>query len=177
MDITIRQETPEDYEAVFKLIETAFKDEVYSDHREQFLVDRLRESTAFIPELSLVAVYQNDIIGHILLTKIQIVNPKDSFSSLALAPVSVLPIHQGKGIGAQLILEAHQIAGRLGHTSVVLLGHEGYYPKFGYQPAHLFNITLPFEVPKENCMAIELVKNSLQQVSGTVTYPKAFFED
>ena len=177
MNITIRQETPEDYKAVFKLITAAFKEEVYSDHKEQFLVERLRKSDAFIPELSLVAVSQNEIVGHILLTQIQIKNDSNTFPSLALAPVSVLPKYQRKGIGGQLIKKGHEIAKQLGHTSVILLGHEGYYPKFGYQSTYQFDITLPFDVPKENCMAIELIKNSLHKVSGTVTYPKAFFED
>ena len=176
MEITIRQETKHDFDAVFKLIETAFKDELMSDHKEQFLVERLRNSKAFIPELSIVAEVKGKVVGHILLTRLKIVSEQNEFDSLALAPVSVLPEFQGKGIGGMLIKQAHKKAIELGHKSVVLLGHEKYYPKFGYQPTEKFGISLPFDVPKENCMAIELVKNGLNEVSGVVKYPTEFYE-
>ena len=174
--MTIRQETPKDYKDVFYLIEKAFRTEQYSDHKEQFLVERLRKSDAFIPELSLVAEVDGKIVGHILLTKLKIKNAADSFDSLALAPVTVLPEFQGIGIGGKLIAESHKRAKGLGHQSIVLLGHESYYPKFGYQRADKFEIELPFKVPKENCMVIELVENGLNGVSGMVEYPKEFNE-
>ncbi|TYR31764.1 N-acetyltransferase [Sphingobacterium phlebotomi] len=176
MKITIRQEKPKDFKIVFKVIEEAFEPIQYSDHNEQFLVDRLRKSKAFIPELSIVAEVDHRIVGHILLTKLKIKNDQHEFDSLALAPVSVVPAYQGKGIGGLLIKEAHTKARTLGHHSIVLLGHEKYYPKFGYKQADYFGIELPFDVPKENCMAIELTKNGLAGVSGIVEYPKEFHE-
>ncbi len=173
----IRQENPNDYKTVCNLIEKAFKEEKLTDHKEHFLVERLRKSDAFIPELSLIAEVDNKIIGHILLTKLKIRNELNKeFDSLALAPVSVLPEFQGKGVGGKLIVEAHTVAKTLGYQSIILLGHEHYYPKFGYQQADTFGIELPFQVPKENCMAIELVENGLSDVSGMVEYPKAFSE-
>lgn len=171
----IRQEKYEDFPTVFNLIEKAFKNEEFSDHQEQFLVERLRKSTAFIPELSLVAELDGNVVGHILLTKLKIKNNQSEFISLALAPVSVDPHYQGRGIGGKLITTAHQIAEKLGYKSIVLLGHENYYPKFGYQQADKFAIELPFEVPKENVMAIELVKDALKNVNGIVEYPPEFF--
>ena len=176
MKVTIRQEKPEDFRIVFSLIEKAFKSIQFSDHKEQFLVEHLRKSKAFIPELSMVAEIENNIVGHILLTKLKIKNGQDEFNSLALAPVSVLPEYQGKGIGGMLIIEAHKKAIELGYQSIVLLGHEKYYPKFGYRQADSFGIDLPFDVPKENCMAIELTENGLNGVSGIVEYPKEFNE-
>ncbi|WP_317167502.1 N-acetyltransferase [Sphingobacterium sp. SGR-19] len=161
---------------VFKLIEKAFESVEFSDHKEQFLVERLRKSNAFIPELSMVAEVDGRLAGHILVTKLKIKNDRHEFDSLALAPVSVLPEYQGKGIGGMLIEEVHIKARDLGHHSIVLLGHEKYYPKFGYKQADYFGIELPFDVPKENCMAIELTKDGLAGVSGTVEYPKEFYE-
>ena len=61
-------------------------------------------------------------------------------------------------------------------ASIVLLGHPKYYPKFGYVQADKFGINLPFDVPTELCMVIELSKNGLKDVSGTVEYPKEFSE-
>lgn len=171
----IRKEEEKDYEEVGKLIEQAFKDVEYSDHQEHFLVEKLRKSEAFIPELSLVAEDENGIIkGHILLTKLKIENGSETFESLALAPVSVRPEFQNQGIGGLLIREGHLIAQKLGYQSVILIGHENYYPKFGYEKTSNFGISFPFEIPEENGMAIELVKNGLKNKKGMVKYPKEF---
>ncbi len=62
----------------------------------------------------------------------------------------------------------------LAFTSIVLIGHANYYPRFGYQQADQYGIEWPFDVPRENCMAIELVKDGLKGVSGMVEYPKEF---
>jgi len=175
MNIKIRQEKTSDYKSVFELIEQAFKNEKFTDHQEQFLVERLRKSTAFIPELSLVAEYEDELVGFILLTRIKIVSENEKFDSLALAPVAVLPDFQNMGIGGKLILQAHKIAKENGYKSVILLGHEKYYPKFGYVIADTFGIQLPFEAPKENCMVIELIEGGLNNVNGVVEYPKEFF--
>jgi len=175
MNITIQQESNSDHKIVFELIRAAFKEEKYSDQKEHFLVAHLRNSTAFIPALSLVAVVENKIVGHILLTKIKIKNQEDTVDSLALAPVSVLPSFQKKGIGSQLITYAHQRAKDLGFKSIILVGHKDYYPRFGYQPLGQYGITLPFELPPENCFGIELVENALKAIEGVVEYPKAFY--
>ncbi|AZA80205.1 N-acetyltransferase [Chryseobacterium sp. G0186] len=171
----IRQEEEKDYEKVFQLIEEAFKDMEQSDHQEHFLVEKLRKSDAFIPELSLVAEDENgDITGHILFTKLTIENGSESFASLALAPVSVKPEFQNQGIGGELIRHGHLLAKELGYTSVILLGHEDYYPRFGYEKTSNFGISFPFEIPEENGMAIELIKDGLKNKQGIVKYPKEF---
>lgn len=157
------QETKNDHKEVFSVIENAFKNAEYTDNTEQYLVERLRNSDAFIPELSIVAEIDGKIVGHILLTRLKIRNQTNEFDSLALAPVSVLSEFQGKGIGGKLILESHKKAKELGFKSIVLLGHENYYPRFGYEQADKYGIELPFEIPKENCMVIELVENSKKQ--------------
>lgn len=168
MNITIRQESAADQQEVFDLLHEAFKTAEIENPEEPFLVDSLRKAEAFIPELSMVAEYKGQIVGHILLTKIKIKNEKKVFDSLALAPVAVLPPYQGKGIGGMLIKQAHQKAKELGHLSIILLGHENYYPKFGYQLTEKYGVRLPFE----NCMALELIKGALNNVTGTVEYPR-----
>ena len=174
--IIIWQEQPKDHRIVAQIISAAFENVSESDHSESGLVERLRKSDAFIPKLSLVAELNGEIVGHILLTKIKIKNDIETFDSLALAPVSVEPEYQHKGIGGQLILESHKIAKKLGYPSIILVGHEKYYPKFGYKKASAFNIKIPFQAPDENCMAIELIKDGLKNVSGTVEYSRAFYE-
>ena len=174
--MNIRKEEKSDYEQIFKLIEKAFENEEYSDHREQFLVERLRNSDSFVPDLSIVFEMNEMIVGYILLTKIKINHSDFSYDSLALAPVAVLPNYQGNGIGGHLIEFAHKKATELGFESIILLGHPTYYPKFGYRKASDFDIQLPFDVPDENCMAIELVEDALKNVNGMVEYPKEFYQ-
>ncbi|SDZ11999.1 Acetyltransferase (GNAT) family protein [Bacillus sp. 166amftsu] len=78
-----------------------------------------------------------EIIGHVLLSKIKIVNGDKSVDSLALAPVSVAPDYQKKGIGSLLISNVLREAKELGYHSIIVLGHKEYYPKFGFKSASL----------------------------------------
>ena len=146
----IRQERPADYEAVYEVVKTAFATAEHSDGTEQDLVAALRHSPSFIPELSLVALLDGKIVGHILFTKVTV----GGRTELALAPLSVLPSCQRQGIGQALMAEGHCIAKRLGFDYSIVLGHPGYYPKAGYRPASLYGIKAPFEVPDENFMAL-----------------------
>lgn len=90
--LEIRKENVNDYKQVYNVIKNAFEKAEHSDGNEQDLVITLRESNSFIPGLSLVAVYENKIIGYVLFTKIKI---GDS-TELALAPLTVLPEYQRK---------------------------------------------------------------------------------
>ncbi|WFA09026.1 N-acetyltransferase [Tissierella sp. Yu-01] len=176
MDIKIRQESIDDYSVTENVVEKTFKNAEHTDHKEQFLVANLRKSEAFVPELSLVAEIGKEIIGHAMYTKIIIKNNVQEYHSLALAPVSVLPEYQSKGIGSALIKQGLEKAKELGFKSVIVLGHSEYYPRFGFKPASLWNINAPFEVPDDSFLALELEDSSLANVSGTVVYPKEFFE-
>lgn len=166
----IRQETINDYEEVYNLIKEAFALAEHADGNEQDLVCSLRKNKeAFIPELSLVAEKESEIVGHILFTKMKVGND----TVLALAPLSVKPKYQKQGIGTALVLEGHRIAKEMGYGYSVVLGSETYYPKMGYLPAKDFNITVPTGIPSENYMAIRLCPNA-KQISGDVSYAKEF---
>ena len=114
------------------------------------------------------------MIGHILLTKIVIVNDEKNTESLALAPVSVLPDYQNKGVGRSLIQKSLEIAKKLNFGSVIVMGHAEYYPKFGFKQASNWGIQAPFDVPDKLLMAIELKKNALDEASGVIQYSSAF---
>lgn len=172
MNLTIRQESKADYKKIYELNLLAFEEK-----EEAVLVDLLRENNEFIPQLSLVALLNNEIVGHILFTIIKIIDDNENeHESLALAPMAVLPKYQKKGIGGKLINNGLSIATNLNFKSVIVLGHEHYYPKFGFVPTSKWNIKPPFEVPTNAFMGIELVNNSLDNVSGIVKYPKEFEE-
>ncbi|MEM9721783.1 MAG: N-acetyltransferase [Bacteroidota bacterium] len=175
MEISIRPESSHDYESVEDLVQAAFANEPLSDQSESLLVHRLRNSPSFVPELSLIAEHEGRIIGHILLTEIIVQNDSQIFPGLALAPVSVHPEYQGKGIGSKLIEEAHRRATTLGYPFIVLIGHESYYPRFGYEPAGKYGIEFPFKVPPQNAMVKALAEEGLNGLRGRVQYDKAFF--
>lgn len=167
--IEIRQENKKDYEEVYNVVKMAFESAKHSDGNEQDLVVDLRKSKNFIPKLSLVAVYDDKIVGYILFTKIKI----GKSTELALAPLAVLPEYQRQGIGKKLIKEGHKIAKKLGYHFSVVLGSEKYYPKLGYVPASRYGIKAPFEVADENFMAIKL-NDTDKEIAGTVEYAKEF---
>lgn len=170
--ITIRKETKGDIKEIFEVNHIAF-----GQDNEAKLVDALRNNpTVFIPELSLVAIKNNSIVGHILFTKIKLINDnKKESESLALAPMAVKPEFQHKGIGGVLIKYGFDVAKKLGYSSVIVLGHKVFYKKFGFDTATKWNIKAPFELKdEENYMAIELVEGGLKDTSGTVLYPKEF---
>ncbi|WP_300812172.1 N-acetyltransferase [uncultured Bacteroides sp.] len=178
MIVHIRQEQSGNLPAIFSLVETAFATMKESDHREHFLVDRLHRSDSFVPELSLVAETDDgQLVGYILLAKVGIVSGKKRTTSLAVAPLAVLPDCQNQGIGGILLKEAHKKAASLGYGTAVILGHKDYYPRFGYCRAMEHGIMFPFDVPSELCQVIELLPGALNGVHGNVQYPPAFFEE
>ncbi len=166
--IHIRPETPSDYQHIFEINAQAFQQEA-----ESLLIEKLRKSEYFIPELSIVAEKGGELIGHILFSKIRIEGEVRT-PSIALAPMAVLPEFQNQGIGSLLIREGLEKVKEMGFKSVIVLGHKDYYPRFGFKKASNWGIQSPFEVPDEVFMAIELEEGALANAAGVVVYPEAF---
>ena len=167
----IRKEESDDYPMVKEV-----NDQAFGQDNEGRLVELLRKNPKFVPELSLVAEVDGKVVGHILFFPIIIKNDNSQFESLALAPMSVIPSHQKKGIGSSLIRKGLAVARSLGFSSVIVLGHAQYYPKFGFEKASKWGIKAPFDVPDEAFMAIELEEGSLRGVNGVVQYHDEFNE-
>ncbi len=108
----IRKETEKDFSEIREVIKLAFENAEHSDKNEHNLAEKLRSSKAFVKELALVAEAENKIIGHIMFTKIKVGKDK----GLALAPLSVHPNAQRKGVGKLLIEKGHNIANDLGYS-------------------------------------------------------------
>lgn len=165
----IRKERKEDGDLIYSVVQKAFSNAEHTDGNEHNLVNALRNSTAYISELSLVAEADGKIVGHIMFTKAMI----EDTVVLALAPLSVLPEYQRRGTGTALIKEGHRIARELGYHYSVVLGSETYYPRTGYLPADLSGIKAPFDAPRENFMVCRLSETA-PAVHGTVQYAGEF---
>lgn len=110
-----------------------------------------------------------EIAGHIMFTKGKVGDD----TVLVLAPLSVSPSFQKRGVGAALIAEAHKLAKETGYQYSLVLGSEKYYPRFGYLPAQQCGIKVPDGIFSANFMAIKLMEN-VAPISGAVAYAKGF---
>jgi len=167
--LLIRKEMPTDYEEVYQLITDAFQTAQHADGNEQDLVCALRNSDAFIAELSLVAEINDEIAGHILFTKAHV----GKTEVLVLAPLSVKPKFQRQGVGTALMNEGHRIAKELGYSYSLVLGSTSYYPRVGYLPANQLGVEVPEGIPAENFMVMKLQQNT-KPLCGKVIYAKEF---
>jgi putative acetyltransferase len=162
-------ETENDIASIREVVTAAF-----GGTSEAELVEAIRNSPNFIPELSIVAIEDGKVLGHILFSPIVIEANKQTVSALALAPLAVTPVHQHKGIGSQLVQLGLSKCRELGHSLVVVLGHPNFYQRFGFQRANQFGVQAPFTVPDEAFRILELKPGGLINVSGTVRYPAYF---
>jgi putative acetyltransferase len=167
--ISIRPEQIQDVAAISQVNNLAFEGE-----NESKLVEAIRESEFFIPELSLVAIHNNKVIGHILFSIVSIETEEAHVPTLALAPMAVRPDFQKQGIGSSLVKEGLQKCRQLGYEHAAVLGHPEFYTKFGFTPSVTKGIEAPFPVPEEVFMVIELQEGSLDSIRGKVKYPPAF---
>lgn len=168
--IAVRAERAEDFGAVEKMVQRCYRDVAYSDHGEHRMIARLRASAAYVPQLALVAGADGELAGHVMLTRIVVRGEAGEFPSLALAPLSVAPAFQGRGVGAALVEAAHAQAREMGFNSIIIAGIAGYYQRFGYAPLDNWPIRLPFDVHPEHRMALALTPAGLAGVEGLVEY-------
>jgi putative acetyltransferase len=164
-DVLIRLERFEDRVQIRVVNEAAFGRPDEAD-----LVDLLREEGDSL--LSLVAEIDGGIVGHILFSRMSIETAQGDIPSVSLAPMAVLPSHQRRGIGGELINRGLDELCSMEEKVVLVLGHEHYYPRFGFSSAAARNLSSPF--PPEAFMALELADGALDGVVGKVSYPAAF---
>lgn len=166
--IIIRPETLKDYAGIYEVNKLAF-----GQKNEARLVQNIRQTANFNPKLSLVAINNEKVVGHILFSPITIQSPKGNIPALALAPLAICPEFQNQGIGSQLVKRGLEECQTLGHI-VIVIGHPTYYTRFGFSSATAKGLSAPFPVPDEAFMILELVPGTLDGISGMVKYPAAF---
>ncbi|MFD1824442.1 GNAT family N-acetyltransferase [Mumia zhuanghuii] len=143
----IRREVPADIEAVRMVTAAAFRTAEHSappvepggDPGEATLISWLRDDAGWIPELSLVAVEGDQVVGHVIATRAGV----DGRPALGLGPLSVLPRLQRTGVGSALMHAVLGGADALAESVVGLLGEPAYYRRFGFVPAASLDIVAP----------------------------------
>jgi len=166
--VIVRGENTEDTKersAIRSINEAAF-----GRRHEADLVDGLR--TEGVVLVSLVAEMDTRIVGHILFSRMWIDTSDGPFPAAALAPMAVLPEHQRRGIGGRLIRRGLDLLHTRGEGAVIVLGHAGYYPRFGFSSGKAGALESPF--PPEAFMALELRPGALDGIRGKVRYAAAF---
>ena len=168
--LTIREEQDKDICAVRNLNEVAF-----DGPAEANVVDKLRQICDEC--LSLVAVDDDVIVGHIMFSPVTIESGDNVVRGMGLAPVSVLPSHQRQGIGTALIERGLELIREKGCPFVIVLGHADYYPRFGFVPAIRYNLKSQWEgIPDEAFMILVFNQKALEGVHGVAKYRDEFNE-
>jgi len=156
---------------------TEHRDDVKALHRAVFgseyeaeLVDRLDRDGLVVA--SLVALAGDVVVGHVLFSDLVVEIDGRPISAASLAPLAVRPDFQGRGIAVRLVAKGLRILRDRGRAAVIVLGHPGYYRRFGFSAELGRKLAGPFK--GENFMALELVGRALDGLVGSVRYPAAF---
>jgi putative acetyltransferase len=159
-------EEPRHRPAVLEVNRLAFKGEA-----EAQLIEALDRDGEVIA--SLVAFDGEEVIGHILFSRLDVEVEAQSIRAAALAPMAVTPGRQKQGIGSQLIRHGIEVMRSKGQAAIIVVGHEAYYPRFGFRHDLVRNLVCPFN-QYEAFMGLELLDGSLAGRPGTCRYPEAF---
>ena len=142
----IRPETDDsDWAEIWKVNREAFGRALEAD-----LVDAIRASDRFVPELSLVATVEDDVVGHVLLSYVEI--EPGAHAVLQLGPLAVLPSHQRRGIGSALMNEAVRLTDARGEPLILLEGNPRFYERFGFRRSDESGIAAPTGVDQQYFM-------------------------
>ncbi len=165
--VVIRPETVEDFPAVRLVNEQAF-----ARPNEADLVAALRDNAA--PIISLVAVLDGRVVGHIFFSPVTVEAEDGSFAAMGLGPMAVLPAYQSQGVGSALVRAGLAACHDMGEDIVVVLGHPGFYPRFGFVPARPRGLYSEYDVPDDVFMVVELREGALARRGGLVRYRPEF---
>ncbi|NYT21949.1 MAG: N-acetyltransferase [Methanomicrobiales archaeon] len=164
--IVIRDEQPDDGPGIRELALLAF-----DGPAEARIIDALREACPGL--VSLVAVENGEIVGHILFSPVSING--STITGMGLAPMAVLPERQRQGIGTELVRHGLSRLREERCPFVIVLGHPDYYPRFGFVPASMYGLSSQWEgVPDEAFMVIVFDERLMDSVHGVVRYRDEF---
>jgi putative acetyltransferase len=162
--VVVRPETPADFDEIAAVVEAAF-----GKPDEVAIVNAIRGSDGYVPELSFVAVDDGRVIGHTMLSRVGLKGSERLL--LQLAPMAVTPERQNHGVGFALGETALEAADRLREPLVLVVGHPTYYPRFGFRPASQLGLYPPDrDIPDEAFMVVPLSAYD-PAIRGRVLWP------
>lgn len=165
--IELRQEVPDDYFETENVIREAFWNHYTPACDDHYLVHIMRGCPAYIPELAVVAVDGERIVGSTMSLRSYIAGDDGGhYEVLSLGPIGVLPEYQGKGVGGMLIARTKEIAGRLGFRAILLCGDPDYYTRQGFVPAERYGIRNSENMYADALQACGLYEGALKGVQG-----------
>jgi putative acetyltransferase len=168
--VTIRPEQGGDAGAIATIVEAAF-----GRRAEALLVERIRGSDRYRPAYALVAEDAGAVVGHVMVSDVDLVAGGRSRHILSLSPLAVDPSRQGRGVGSALVREVAARVAADGHPLIILEGDPAYYARFGFEDArrHDIRIHLPDWAPPEAGQVLRMRAYD-RSLSGEVVYPPAF---
>lgn len=164
MTLSIRPQSHADSAGIEALTSAAFLNAAHSSHTEQYIVDALRRAGQLT--LSLVAEQAGELLGHVAISPVSLSDGTPDW--YGLGPISVLPAHQGRGIGTQLMHAALAALRKQGAAGCVVLGDPAYYRRFGFKAEP----DLRLEAVPPQYFMVQAFATALPQ--ATVTYHPAF---
>lgn len=164
MDIKICNESAGDAKEIHQVTKLAFVDAPHTDHTEQHIVDALRQAGALT--ISQVAKVDGEVIGHVAISPVTLSSSASGW--FGLGPISVLPEHQGRGVGSKLMKSSLAALEAMGASGCVVLGEPSYYGRFGFKAVD--GLVYP-GVPAEYFQALSF---SGDFPRGEVSYHEAF---
>ena len=182
MNIIIRLEEERDYRRVEEVTRSAF---AYPERIERgqiscpyehWMVNELRKRDGIL-SLSLVAVVDEKIVGHIICSKAEVRTAEETIPVLNLGPISVLPQYQRKGVGKALITHMIDQAKHLGFGAILFFGRPEYYPQFGFKEASEFGVTDSEGYNYPSFMGTELVPGYLKPAYGGKYFESDIYND
>ena len=172
--VSIRPYCPADHDGVQRVVSAAFH-----PGDEATLVERIRTSEFYVADMELVAVVDDEVVGHVMVSGASIVDHAGTTSPIVmLSPLAVEPTRQRQGIGGALVRAVSAIAERRSEPVIVLEGSPTYYSQFGFEPSAKLGITLPLPdwAPPEAAQVLRLsaYDRNDARLRGAVRYPPAF---
>lgn len=169
MHVEMRQASRSDLHGIADLVMSAFG--ISEGPELAKLIGDLSADVTAQPVLSLVAVANGTVVGHVLFSKVSLKPPRLNASASILAPLAVHPDLQSRGIGRQLVSEGLRQLSGAGVDLVFVLGHPGYYPRFGFSAAEIKGFQAPYPIPSKHAdawMVLELRPGIIGNTSGQV---------
>ena len=178
MGITFRNETTNDYRTVENLVRESFWNVYRPGCYEHFVLNKLRDDPAFIPELDFVMEKDGEIIGQNVFVRACIkTDDGREFPIMAMGPICIAPELKRKGYGKMLLDYSLDKAARFG-GAVCFEGNIDFYGKSGFTYASEFGIRyhgLPEGADASFFLCKELKPGYLNGITGEYSTPEGYF--